>query len=188
MRLNALLMCREPQSLRVLAAAMDALEIEQEVCVSAPQALELLAQRFYSALMVDFDLPTAAQLVRLARVAPAQRRPVVFAVIGACTDVGGAYQSGVNFALYKPVLTSQVLRSLRAGRGFMQPDRRRSPRREALGCGDAWSANSFWIILGLVFPMVMIWIDSVRPMRLRLPVRTAPGRADDLLPGARRRP
>jgi ActR/RegA family two-component response regulator len=128
MRLNALLVCREPQSLRVLAAAMDTLGIEQEVCVSAPQALELLAQRFYSALMVDFDLLTAAQLVRLARMAPAQRRPVVFATIGACTDVGGTYQSGANFVLYKPLLTSQVLRSLRAGRGFMQPDRRRSPR------------------------------------------------------------
>ena len=128
MRLNGLLMCREPQSLRVLAAAMDTLEIEQEVCVSAPQALELLAQRFYSALVVDFDLPTASQLVRLARMAPPQRRPVVFAMIGALTDVGTTYQSGANFVLYKPLLASQVRRSLRAGRGFMQADRRRSPR------------------------------------------------------------
>jgi DNA-binding NarL/FixJ family response regulator len=128
MSLNALLVCREPQSLRVLAAVLDRLEIEQEVCVSAPQALELLAQRFYSTLVVDFDLPTAAQLVRLARMAPPQRRPVVFAMIGALTDVGATYQSGANFVLYKPLLVSQVLRSLRAGRGFMQPDRRRSPR------------------------------------------------------------
>ena len=128
MRLNALLMCREPQSLRVLAAAMDAVEIEQEVCISAPQALELLAQRFYSALVVDFDLPTAVQLVRLARMAPSQRRPVVFATIGELTDIGSTYQSGANFVLYKPLVVSQVLRSLRAGRGFMQADRRRSPR------------------------------------------------------------
>ena len=128
MRLNALLVCREPQSLRVLAAAMDTLEVEQEVCVSAPQALELLAQRFYSALVVDFDLPTAGQLVRLARLAPSQRRPVVFAMIGALTAVGGTYQSGANFVFYKPLVVSQVLRSLRAGRGFMQADRRRSAR------------------------------------------------------------
>ena len=128
MRLNVLLMCREPQSLRVLAAAMDKLGIEQEVCLSAPQAMELLAQRSYSALVVGFDLPTAGPLVRLARLAPAQRRPVVFAMIGALTEVGYTYQSGANFVLYKSLEMAQVLRSLRAGRGFMQPDRRRSPR------------------------------------------------------------
>lgn len=94
-----LLMCREPQSLRVLAAAMDKLEIEQEVCVSSLQAMELLGQRSYSALVVDFALPTAGQLVRLARMAPAQRRPVVFAMIGALTEVGHTYQSGANFVL-----------------------------------------------------------------------------------------
>jgi DNA-binding response OmpR family regulator len=113
-----------------LAAAMKELEIEQEACGSAPQALELLAQRYYSALVVDFDLPTASQLVRLARMAPAQRRPVVFAMIGARTDVGGTFQSGANFVLYKPLVVSQVLRSLRAGRGFMRADRRRAPRQK----------------------------------------------------------
>lgn len=130
MSLNALLMCRDQQSVRVLAAAMKELEIEQEACGSAPQALELLAQRYYSALVVDFDLPTASQLVRLARMAPAQRRPVVFAMIGARTDVGGTFQSGANFVLYKPLVVSQVLRSLRAGRGFMRADRRRAPRQK----------------------------------------------------------
>ena len=92
MSLNALLMCREPQSVRVLAAALTELQIEQEVCGSVPQALELLAQKYYSVLIVDFDLPTTSQLVRLARMAPAQRRPIVFAMIGARTDVGGTFQ------------------------------------------------------------------------------------------------
>lgn len=128
MKLNALLMCREHESLSMLAKALEELEIDQEACVSAPNAMELLALGHYSALVVDFDLPGAAQLVHMARLAPAQRRSVVFAVIDAHMDAGSAFQAGANFVLYKPLVREQVLRSLRAGRVFMQPDRRQSPR------------------------------------------------------------
>ena len=128
MAVNALLMCRDAQALKVVAAALDELGIEEEMCVSAPQAMELMAQGYYSALVVDFDLPTASAVVRTARLAPPQRRAVVFAMIGAHTDVASTFQSGANFVLYKPVTLSQVLRSLRAGRVFMRADRRRSPR------------------------------------------------------------
>ena len=131
MKLNALLMCREPQSARVLAASLKELKIEQEVCASTSEALELLAQRFYSALLADFDLSMASQLVRLARMAPAQRRPVVFGIIGALTHVGNAFQSGANFVLYKPLVLSQVSRTLRGGRVFMRRDRR-DPSRQQL--------------------------------------------------------
>lgn len=128
MKLTALLMCREHESLSMLAKALEELEVDQEACVSAPNAMELLALGHYSALVVDFDLPGAAQLVHMARLAPAQRRSVVFAVIDAHIDVGSTFQAGANFVLYKPLVREQVLRSLRAGRVFMQPDRRQSPR------------------------------------------------------------
>jgi CheY-like chemotaxis protein len=131
MKLNALLMCREPQSARVLATSLDELNIERELCGSTSEALELLAQRHFSALLADFDLSMASQLVRLARMAPAQRRPVVFGVIGALTHVGNAFQSGANFVLYKPLVLSQVSRTLRGGRVFMRPDRR-DPSRQQL--------------------------------------------------------
>jgi hypothetical protein len=128
MRLSALLMCRDQESLRVLAAALDELAIEQEICLSAPAAMELLMKGHYSALVLDFDLPAAAQVARTARMAPAQHRPVVFAMIGALTGVAATFEAGANFVIYKPLALQQVTRSLRAGRGFMQPDRRRSPR------------------------------------------------------------
>ncbi len=107
---------------------MNELGIEQEICASAAEALELLALRYFSALVVDFDLLSAAQVARMARLAPPQRRPVVFAMIGTRTDVADSFQSGANFVLYKPLVLAQVSRSLRAGKGFMQADRRRSPR------------------------------------------------------------
>ncbi len=130
MRLNALLMCRDHESLRMLVRALDELDIDEEVCVSEPEAMELLALGHYSALVVDFDVAGAAQVARMARLAPAQRRPVVFAMISDRTDVGSTFQAGANFVLYKPLVRDQMLRSLRAGRAFMQPDRRRSARQK----------------------------------------------------------
>jgi CheY-like chemotaxis protein len=128
MSLNALFMCRDPQSLRVLDVVIRELGIEREICISAPEALEFLAQRYCSALIVDFDISAASQVVRMARMSPPQRRPVVFAMIGAHTDIAETFRTGANFVLFKPLTLAQVERSLRAGHGFMRPDRRRSPR------------------------------------------------------------
>ncbi len=130
MKLNALLMCREQASLPVLVGALETLEIDEEMCASPEEAMELLALAHYSALVVDFSLPGAAQVAHMARLAPAPRRPVVFAMIGARTDIAGTFEAGANFVLYKPLVAEQVLRSLRAGRVFMLPDRRRSSRRQ----------------------------------------------------------
>ena len=66
MALNALLMCREEQALRVVGKALDQVEMGTEVCLSAPEALDLTVLRHYSALVLDFDLPGAATVARMA--------------------------------------------------------------------------------------------------------------------------
>jgi CheY-like chemotaxis protein len=128
MKMNALVMSRDHPSLRVLAAILDVLEIEHQTCPSSADAVELLVHGHHSALVLDFDIPGAGQVARMARTLSPQRRPVVFGMVSAFTPVGGAFQSGVNFVLYKPLVCEQVIRSLRAGQGFMKPNPRRSPR------------------------------------------------------------
>ena len=128
MKLNALLMCRNQQSLKVLAATFDRVGIQQRTCLSASEIIDRLAREHHSALVLDFDLPGAGQVARMVRLAPPQRRPVIFAIIGALTEVSGTFQAGANFVIYKPLTNEQVTRSLRAARGFMQPDRRRAQR------------------------------------------------------------
>jgi hypothetical protein len=128
MAFNALLMCREEQALRILGNALDEVAMEQEVCISAPEALDLTVQRHYSALVIDFDLPGAATVARMARLAPSSRRPVIFGMIGALTEISETFQAGANFIFYKPLGVEQIVRCLRAGRGFMRPDRRKSQR------------------------------------------------------------
>jgi DNA-binding response OmpR family regulator len=97
MAFNALLMCREEHALRILGKALDEVAMEQEVCLSAPEALDLTVQRHYSALVIDFDLPGAATVARMARLAPSRRRPVNFGMIGARTEISQTFQAGANF-------------------------------------------------------------------------------------------
>lgn len=130
MKLNALVMSRDHAPLRVLAAVLDVLEIEHQTCLSSAEAVELLVHGHHSALILDFDLPGAGQVARMAPMASPHRRPVVFAMVSAFTPVGGAFQSGVNFVLYKPMVCEQVMRSLRSGQGFMKPNPRQSPRHQ----------------------------------------------------------
>ena len=130
MGLNALLMCRDQQSLRALGGALNTLGIEPEVCLSPSEAMELMTRGYYSALVLDFDLPNATLMVKIARLAPTQRRPVVFAMIGALTEIAATFQAGANFVIYKPLTSEQLERSLRAGKAFMRADRRRSPRQK----------------------------------------------------------
>jgi ActR/RegA family two-component response regulator len=128
MPFNALMMCKEQACLPILEAALEELEIAAQSCSSSSEAMERMSKAHYSALVVDFDLPGAVSIARMARLRPADRRPVVFAMIGALTAISSTFQAGANFVLYKPLIFDQIVRSLRAGRGFMRPDRRRSAR------------------------------------------------------------
>ncbi len=130
MKLNVLTLCRNQQSMHQLADALAEFDMRQQCSASAQEALELMARGNYSALLLDFDVPGAPQLSKLARLAPLDRRPVVFAMIGSSTDVGSTFQAGANFVLYKPLAPEQLMRSLRAARGFMRTDRRRSRRQK----------------------------------------------------------
>ncbi|GAC1428776.1 MAG: hypothetical protein NVS1B11_33720 [Terriglobales bacterium] len=128
MKLNALLMSRNPATSRVLSLELNKIGIESEWCSSAQDTMELLVQGSYSGLVIDFDLPESNQVAKVARMLAAEQRPVIFAMIGPGTPIGGTFQSGANFVLYKPLESEQITRTLRAGRGFMQPNRRKSPR------------------------------------------------------------
>lgn len=128
MELKALLMSRSHQSYELVGGVLQDSDIASDPCGSAQEAIELMARGNYAALVLDFDIPGAPQVAKLARLSPAKARPVVFAMIGAATDVAGAYEVGANFVLYKPLVPEQISRSVRAARGFMRSDRRRKGR------------------------------------------------------------
>jgi DNA-binding response OmpR family regulator len=129
--MNALVMSRSHSSIRLLVAAFAELGVEYQISLSASETIESLAAGHHSALVVDFDLPHAVQVAKLARSVSGKRKPVLFGMIGPETSISGVFQAGANFALYKPLDLLQVLHSLRAAQGFMQADRRRSSRQKS---------------------------------------------------------
>ena len=128
MKLKALVMCRNPHSVRFLGDALEQFEIRQDCCNSAQEAIELVARANYAILVLDFDLPEAAKAAKFAHMAPEHRRPVIFGMIGAQTELEQTLRAGVNFPLYKPLQSEQVLHSIRAAYGFVRQERRRAPR------------------------------------------------------------
>ncbi len=131
MGINALVMSRSQNAVKVLVSSFAELGIEYRVLASVPETLEILASEHHSALIVDFDLPDAVYVARMARALPEKRRPVLFGMIGAATPVGSAFQAGANFILYKALEPQQVLHSFRAARGFMHSDRRSAARQKS---------------------------------------------------------
>lgn len=130
MRLNALVTSRSNSAVKVLVSAFAELGIEYRVSASTAETLDIMASEHHSAVVVDFDLPDAISIARMARALPEKRRPVIFGMIGATTPVGNVFQAGGNFVLYKQLDLLQVLHSLRAARAFMREDRRRSSRQK----------------------------------------------------------
>jgi ActR/RegA family two-component response regulator len=128
MKPTALLVTRDRAALLLLRAALDVLEIDTQVCYSTEEAIAALVEQDYAAVVLDFDLPQAAQVARMSRIAHPARKPLVGAMVGFYTAVNGAAECGINFVLHKPLNVEEVTRCLNASKKTMQANRRRSPR------------------------------------------------------------
>jgi hypothetical protein len=126
--MNSLVMSRNPGSVKVLVRAFAELGIEYRISLSASETTELVAAGLHAALVLDFDLPHAVEVAKMARAVSPRSRPVLFGMIGPGTSIASVFQAGSNFVLYKPLDLMQVLHSFRAAGAFMQTDRRRSAR------------------------------------------------------------
>ncbi|HVO64777.1 MAG TPA: PilZ domain-containing protein [Terriglobales bacterium] len=128
MKLKALVMCRNPQTVRFLGDALEKFKFRQDCCNSAQEAIELIARGNYAIFILDFDLPEAGKAAKFAHMTPEHRRPVIFGMIGATTELQQTLRCGVNFPLYKPLQSEQLLHSIRAAYGFVCNERRRASR------------------------------------------------------------
>jgi len=129
--MNALVMSRNTSTVKALVTAFAELRMEYQISLSPSETMELVATGRHSALVVDFDLPHAVEVAKMARVVPSKRKPVLFGMIGSGTPIASVFQAGGNFVLYKPLDLLQVLHSFRAAQSFMQSDRRRSSRQNS---------------------------------------------------------
>ena len=100
-------------------------------CPSERQALESIMTGNCSTLIVDFDLPGARELMRMADLLPATQKPNLLAVSSrAWPGTGEAFQSGAGRILYKPLDAELAKESLKPTKKSGKANHRRSARYE----------------------------------------------------------
>jgi len=131
MRDSAAVLCHDQRSLQTLEAALQQLAIELVNSPSGQDALERVMSGRCSTLIVDFDLPGAQEVIRMAAMLPPGQKPALLAVASrAWPGTGQAFQSGASRILYRPLDAEQVKEALKTDRKNKKDNRRRSGRYE----------------------------------------------------------
>jgi FixJ family two-component response regulator len=131
MRQAAAVLCHDKGSLQTLETALQDLGIEPVSCRSGQEALESVMHGRCSTLIVDFDLPGAEEVIRMAALLPAGQKPALLAVASrAWPGTGQAFQSGASRILYRPLEKESLKDALKAERKTRKANRRKSTRYE----------------------------------------------------------
>src|ERR1700690_916930 len=124
---SAAVMCQDKRSLQTLAATLEVLGVELVTSASGQEALELIMSGRCSTLIVDFDLPGAEEVIRMASLLPPAQKPALLAVASrAWPGTGAAFQSGASRILYRPLDTEQIKDALQAGKKAAKNPKRKS--------------------------------------------------------------
>jgi len=129
MRCSAAVLCRDQASLEILNATLCELGIRMVNCPSRQEALELVLAGRCSTLIVDFDLPGAEEVIRMAALLPPVQKPALLAVASrAWPGTGEAFHSGASRILYRPLDAQQVKDALRSSRKATRKTHRKAMR------------------------------------------------------------
>src|ERR1700731_4667716 len=128
---SAAVLCQDKRSLPTLETTLHELGIDLVKCSSGQEALELVMTGRCSTLIVDFDLPGAEEVIRMAALLPEGQKPALLAVASrAWPGTGQAFQSGASRILYRPLDAEQLKEALKAERKHRNANRRKSTRYE----------------------------------------------------------
>jgi c-di-GMP-binding flagellar brake protein YcgR len=130
MDLRVLVVCPDQESASMLMQViMSEMGMAAEQTSSISQGLKLLNDEHFDAIIFDYRADQASEefLARL-RQSPGNRTTMLIAVVDAEFNARPVFGLGANFVLYRPLSLERTRLSLRAARGLMRRERRRSPR------------------------------------------------------------
>ena len=129
MRQSAAILCHDKRSLQTLKTTLEELEIELVNCPTGQAALEMVMTGRCSTLIVDFDLPGADEVIRMASLLPPAQKPTLLAIASrAWPGTGQAFQSGASRILYRPVEPEQIKEALKEEKKSRKSNRRKATR------------------------------------------------------------
>jgi len=128
MRRSALVLCEDASSLRILTGALNEVGVEPLVRRTSHETMEAVLEGNCTVLIVDFDLPGAAEVAKMVSLLVPPQRPVLLAMATTWTTAGQAFQAKPKAILYKPLDMAQVKDALATCQKSMKSERRRSAR------------------------------------------------------------
>ncbi len=128
MSFRALLVTKDDQAAEVLSPVLSSFGLTTDCC-SYSDAVCLVAEQKFQAVVVDYDDPHSAALVlqHLAST-PFQQHAVTVALLSDRNKVRSVFGAGANFVLYKPIAEGQAVSTLRAATALIKRERRNSFR------------------------------------------------------------
>jgi PilZ domain len=120
---RALLVCNDSAAIQKLAEGMDQLAISTEVCIDVNMAFRLLDRKKFEAVIVDFGLGQADQMLDRVRLSQSNRTAVTFAITDPMKPA--TFDTQPNFVMEKPLSANLVGRTLKAAFGLIMRERRR---------------------------------------------------------------
>lgn len=129
MDLRVLVVCPDQDSARLLTPVLTEMGMAVEQTPSISRGLKLLGEEHFDAIVFDYRADQSSEefLSRL-RQSSKNRATMLIAIVDAEFNARPVFGLGANFVLYRPLSLERTRLSLRAARGLMRRERRRSPR------------------------------------------------------------
>ena len=127
MAFRSLLVTKDDRAAEVLAPVLSNFALTVERCGYSEAVCLVTEQRFH-AVLVDFDDPRSATLVFESIGNASASHPVTVALLSDKDRVRKVFGAGANFVLYKPLATGQAEVTLRAATALIKNERRNSYR------------------------------------------------------------
>ena len=129
MDLRALVVSPDRESSVLLTPILTELGIASEHTSSLQGGLERLDQQRFDAVVIDYRANQESEkFLRCLRQSPKNRACMLIAIVDSDFNARPLFGLGANFILYRPLSSERTRISLRAARGLIRRERRRTPR------------------------------------------------------------
>lgn len=129
MDLRVLVVCPDQDSANLLSLVLGEMGITAEHTPSISRGLERLNDESFDAVILDYRADQSSEefLAKL-RQTRKSRNTLLVAIVDGEFSARPVFGLGANFVLYRPLSPERTRLSLRAARGLMRRERRRTPR------------------------------------------------------------
>jgi CheY-like chemotaxis protein len=126
---RVLLVCADQDSANLLTQILPEMGMVAEHTPSLAHAIKQLNEKQFDAIILDCHADQASQeFLSRWRQSAKNRNSMLIAIVDGTFQARPAFGLGAHFVLYRPLSTERTRISLRAARGLMRRERRRSPR------------------------------------------------------------